>query len=118
MSEKVPGFVLDDVPGEGGTPVFAEPWQARVFALVSRLCMDGRFPWNDFKECLIAEIGQGGEGDTTEYYAHFVAACERLLTQNGTLDKGQLAELKSHLAAHPPHATTSEPGPVAVDAAR
>ncbi len=118
MNEQAPDFVLDSVPGTADSPVFSEPWQARIFALVSRLCMDGRFPWDDFKANLIAEIGQGGEDDPTDYYVHFVGACEKLLTENEMLDREQLASLTAHLAAHPPHPNSSKPGPIAVDPGR
>jgi nitrile hydratase accessory protein len=118
MSQRAPDEVLASVPGGDDGPVFAEPWQARIFAVVSRLCMDARFPWDDFKERLIAEIGRAGVDDTTDYYVHFVGACERLLTENGMLAADELAALKAHLAAHPPHPTTSPPGPVAVDPAK
>ena len=74
MSARAPRNVLESVPSVDDAPVFSEPWQARIFAIVSRLCMDGRFPWDDFKEKLIAEIGQAGADDPTEYYAHFLTA--------------------------------------------
>jgi nitrile hydratase accessory protein len=118
MSGGAPQDVLESVPGAHDAPVFAEPWQARIFAVVSRLCMDGRFPWDDMKRNLITEIGQGGEVDPTEYYVHFLNACERLLTSKGLLGVDELAALRAHLAAHPPHPTTSRPGPVTVDPAR
>jgi nitrile hydratase accessory protein len=118
MSEGAPQEVLADVPAEEGGPVFAEPWQARIFAVVSRLCLDGSVPWDDFKARLIAEIGRGGADDTTDYYVHFVSACERLLTENGVLNVAELSALKAHLAAHPPHPTTSKPGPIAIDPVR
>lgn len=118
MSEGAPQDVLQSVPGAGDAPVFDEPWQARIFAVVSRLCLDGRFPWDDFKEQLIGEIGRDGEAGATDYYIHFLNACERLLTSEGLLDADELAALKAHLAAHPPHPTISRPGPLAVDPAR
>jgi len=118
MNEGAPHEILASVPAADDGPVFAEPWQARIFAVVSRLCQDGRFPWDDFKARLIAEIGRGGADDPTGYYVHFLNACERLLTEQGLVAAEELAALKAHLQAHPPHPTTSRPGPVAVDPAR
>lgn len=114
MTDTAPRL-LGDIPVADGGPVFAEPWQARIFAVVSRLCQDGRFPWDDFKQRLIGEIGAD---DRSDYFVHFLEACERLLADKGLVAVGELAALKAHLAAHPPHPTTSMPGPVAVDPAR
>jgi len=114
MTRRASPHLLGDVPMSGGEPVFAEPWQARIFAVVSRLCQDGRFPWDDFKVRLIDEIGTG---DADDYYVHFLDACERLLADKGLVAADELAALKAHLAAHPPHPTASRPGPVAVDPA-
>ncbi len=115
MTAGAPEDIVRAVPSFEGEPVFQEPWQARIFAVVSRLAMDGRFPWDDFKENLIAEIGGGGPDDTTDYYIHFAKACENLLTSNGMLDAEELEALSAELKAHPPHPNSSPPGPITVD---
>lgn len=107
-------------PGMTGeaTPVFSEPWQARIFALVTRLCEDGRYDWDSFKTLLIDEIGSNGAGDGADYYERWLAACERLITAQGLVTAEDLAGRKAQLAAHPPHPTSAAAGPIAVDPPR
>lgn len=113
-----PEALLAELPRAGDGPVFAEPWQARIFAVVARLCEEGHYPWDDFKALLIDEIAHHGAADGHDYYACWLAACERLVTQRGFVAADELAARKAHLAAHPPHQTHAAPGPVAVDPAR
>lgn len=99
-------------------PAFGEPWQARIFALVTRLCEDGRYDWDSFKVLLIDEIERNGAPDGADYYERWLAACERLVTDLGLLSADDLAVRKGHLAAHPPHPTSAVRGPIAVDPPR
>jgi len=111
----------------GDEPTFAEPWEARAFAVVVGLCQAGYFPWDDFKTLLIAEIAAaedapepgarppgapnpGGQG----YYACWLRACERLVANKGLLTPAALAARRDHLARHPPHPTTSAANPISV----
>jgi nitrile hydratase accessory protein len=103
---------------DGQAPAFGEPWQARIFALVTRLCEDGRYDWDSFKVLLIDEIERHGAPDGSDYYERWLAACERLVTELGLLSADDLAERKGHLAAHPPHPTSAARGPVAIDPPR
>ena len=107
----------DELPG-GTAPVFDEPWQARIFALVSGMCRDGRYDWEDFKALMIDEIGHHGDADGADYYERWLAACERLVTGKGMVTAAELAQRKAQLAAHPPHPTHAAPGPIAVDPPR
>ena len=113
----IPGL---KVPGDKDGPVFDEPWQARVFALVVRLCRDGRYEWDEFRRLLIAEIGAAdaaGDGETG-YYDHWLAASEKLLGARGLLAQDDLAGRKAELAANPPEPTKAVPNPVHVDPGR
>ena len=105
------------IPGDADGAVFAEPWQARAFAIVVALCRDGGVPWDDFRNHLIAEIG-AADDEATGYYEHWLTACERLLAERGVVAPETLAAIKADLAAHPPHPTTAKANPVAVDPAR
>ncbi|MDA1072459.1 MAG: nitrile hydratase accessory protein [Proteobacteria bacterium] len=109
-----------DLPsdGAGGSPSFGEPWQARIFALVARMCEDGRYDWESFKVLLIDEIERHGRTDGSDYYERWLAACERLVTGQGFVSAADLAERKAELAAHPPHPTSAAPGPIAIDPPR
>lgn len=107
-------------PGDADGPVFAEPWQARAFALVVALVGDGRVDWEDFRRRLIAEIGAATAAgdDATGYYEHWLRACERLLAARGIAAADELAAVKADLAAHPPHPTAAAANPVGVDLPR
>jgi len=107
-----------ELPGHEAGPLFAEPWQARIFALVAQMCADGRYAWDDFKELLIEEIGANGGPDGRDYYERWLAACERLIARRGFVAFDELARRKRELADHPPHPTAAPPGPIAVDPAR
>ncbi len=106
-------------PTTDDTPVFAEPWQARAFAVVVKLCQDGHAEWDEFQRRLIAEIGAADAAgdDATGYYEHWLAACERLLVERGLAAPGDLARRKAAAASRPPP-TRAVANPVAIDPAR
>ena len=63
-------------------PVFREPWEARVFALVVNAHRDGKFAWQQFQELLVDEIGRTEEaGEPRSYYLNWAMAAERLFEQ-------------------------------------
>jgi nitrile hydratase accessory protein len=62
-------------PG-GDAPVFAEPWEARIFAIVVALNGQGRFPWVDFHRRLAEEIAEDAD---RPYYLAWLLAAEHLL---------------------------------------
>ena len=85
-----------DLPGlsdDGIEPVFANPWQAQIFALVVGLHQRGCFSWDEWTETLSTEIAavrdkeesnsddsrqeEADSGDS--YYRLWVTALERLL---------------------------------------
>ena len=105
------------IPRDAGGPVFAEPWQARAFAVVVRLCRDGHVEWDAFRLRLMAEIAAADSaGDTTTgYYEHWLAACEALLAARGMAEAGDLAARQVDIAAHRPPPTTAVANPVAID---
>jgi nitrile hydratase accessory protein len=95
--------VPDDVPGllrdPQGSPVFREPWQAQVFAMVVRLHEAGHFTWTEWAQALAEQIqraqaaGDPDLGDT--YYHHWLAAFERLVAAKGLVSAGELADRKA-----------------------
>ena len=107
-------------PNADDTTVFTEPWQARAFALVVKLCQDGHYDWDEFQRRLIAEIGAAdAAGDAaTGYYEHWLAACERLLIERGLAAPGDLAARKAVAAASRPPPTKAVANPIAIDPAR
>jgi nitrile hydratase accessory protein len=91
------------LPGDGATLRFDAPWQARIFAAVVSLAEAGCFQWKEFQQRLIAEVGRG-DGDPDRYYAHWLAAAEKLLAEKGLLTPDRLA---GRIAAlRPPPAAT------------
>jgi nitrile hydratase accessory protein len=78
---------LPSLPVDAGEPVFAEPWQAQAFALAVRLSADGHFTWKEWAATLAEELAaataRGEPDDGSQYYHHWVAALERLVTDRG-----------------------------------
>ena len=70
--------------------VFSAPWEARAFAIALQLSKSGHFTWDEFRDCLIAEVrasdrirARDGTSDHGEYYDHFLQALEKLLDEKG-----------------------------------
>jgi nitrile hydratase accessory protein len=78
---------LADSPVERADPVFAEPWQARAFALTLTLSEQGYFTWKEWTVALACELkaaaDRGGIDDGSHYYDHWLAALEGLVITKG-----------------------------------
>lgn len=101
---------LQSLPRDEDGPVFAEPWQAQAFALAVRLSAQGHFTWNEWAETLATELAEAAErgeaDDGSEYYIHWLAALEKLVTAKGLADNATLYERKEAWAdayRHTPH---------------
>ena len=84
-------------------PVFAEPWQAEVFAMVVALHERGLFSWSQWAAALSTQVKAPG-GDN--YYAAWLAALERLLVSlnvTATTDVDLLTEAWQRAAHATPH---------------
>jgi nitrile hydratase accessory protein len=77
---------------EGGAePVFSEPWEARVFALVLELHQAGHFSWGRWAETLGRELARPApDGAERSYYACWLAALEHLATDAGLVERDGL----------------------------
>lgn len=90
---------------------FAEPWQARAFALALALADRGAFAWNDFRDRLIAEIAvaekveEAGAG----YYDCWLRALEAVLGSKRIAAAGEIDRAAAVIAANPPAATGRSP---------
>ena len=86
------------LPRDADGPVFAEAWQAQVFAMTIELSRQGRFTWNEWAQALAAEIaaaqarGDADLGDT--YYHHWLAALETLVAAKDLLTARDLTARK------------------------
>lgn len=85
--------------GEGGAPVFAEPWEAQAFAMTLALHRRGVFTWGEWAAALGAAIGRaqasGVEDDGSTYYRHWLAALEGLVVEKGVGSGTALAERRA-----------------------
>ena len=60
---------------------FTEPWQAQVFALTVHLHEQGLFTWPEWAKTLSIELHRPDAADDgSDYYHHWAAALERLLS--------------------------------------
>ena len=75
------------IPRDAEGPVFAEPWQAMVFALVVELQGRGVFTAEEWAQALGGEIreavAKGGCRDGSDYYERWCEALEHLLIAKG-----------------------------------
>ena len=101
---------LPRLPRDEGGPVFAEPWQAQVFALAVQLSRQGHFTWKEWAAELAAELkaaaDRGEPDDGSRYYEHWLATLERLVTRQGLTDAAALSRRKGAWAdayRHTPH---------------
>lgn len=96
---------LPAIPADAEGPVFREPWEAQIFALVIRSHQRGAFTWNEWAETLGATIknaqanGDADLGDT--YYQHWVDTLETLLIAKGLTDPDTLHALEHRIAETP-----------------
>ena len=79
-------------------PVFAEPWQARAFAMAVKLYDEGCFTWKEWASALADEIRaaatRGETDDGSRYYHYWLAALERLVREKGLTDAASLTARK------------------------
>jgi nitrile hydratase accessory protein len=97
-------------PGDDEGPVFAEPWQAQVFAMTLQLHEEGRFTWQEWVEVFSSQIAAAAErgdpdlGDT--YYDHWLRALEEIVTKKQLMSDEERAERQeawAQAAASTPH---------------
>jgi len=81
---------LPEIPRDEGGPVFAEPWQAQVFAVTCMLHEKGVFTDHEWAETLGAVIKE--MPDDEEYYQCWLTALERISLAKGLIDGGALSE--------------------------
>ena len=99
------------LPRDEGGPVFAEPWQAQAFAITLRLSALGYFSWTEWAAALATELAEAAareeaDEDGAEYYDHWLAALEKLVTSKGLTDVAALFERREAWAdayRHTPH---------------
>ena len=93
-----------------GGRVFADPWQARAFALTVELSEQGYFTWKEWTEVLGSELGAVVELDDRDYglryYECWLEALEQLVITQGLADRVALRNKAAAWAdayEHTPH---------------
>ncbi|ADZ69247.1 nitrile hydratase accessory protein [Polymorphum gilvum] len=98
LSSDAVSVITDTMPGlprDGDTPVFREPWEARVFSMTVKAHEAGLFSWSEWTRALGAEIARAGTTDGGEdYYRHWLAAFERLVSEKGVASSEALEETR------------------------
>ena len=71
-------------------PVFAQPWQAQVFAMVVALNEAGRLDGADWTAALAARRAGSSASDGADYYDSWLAALEDVVTAAGFTSTAEL----------------------------
>jgi len=80
-------------PRKNGELVFQAPWEGRIFGMAVALHEGEILDWDEFRACLIAEIGAAtARGEVEVYYERWLAAFEGWLVQRGLIGVDELAE--------------------------
>ena len=92
-------------PMANGELVFDSPWEGRVFGIATRLSESGVFSWDEFRDCLLDEIGHwerahAGEKDY-RYYDRFLAARMAVLRSKGLPMDSAVEALAGELVTRP-----------------
>jgi cobaltochelatase CobN len=78
-------------PRRNGELVFESPWEGRVFGMAVALHEQQAYDWDEFRDTLIATIGDCEErGDQSAYYERWLASFEALLAERGVLSREEL----------------------------
>ena len=117
---------LKELTGSRALPdevVFAEPWEARAFAIAVTLFEGGRFSWNEFRERLVEEIARADSAAALRnspveggaYYECWLRALEKLLGAKGILSATEIEQRAEAIAASPPTPTKAlSRGPIKI----
>jgi nitrile hydratase accessory protein len=101
---------VPSIPRDVEGPVFREPWEAEAFAMTLALHERGVFTWPEWAAALSLEIKRAqaaGDPDTGgTYYAHWLAALEKLVADKGVATQSTLARYRNawdHACDRTPH---------------
>lgn len=101
------------LPRDAQGPVFAEPWQAQVFAVVVKLTEAGELTWQEWAERLgrvLREAEERGAFDTGErYYEHWLTAVERLVVDKDLARREELIREGEAIREHDRHRRGHDP---------
>ncbi len=95
--------ILPGMPVDADGPVFAEPWQARAFAMTVSLHQRGLFSWGEWAAALAAVIAADPDAP---YYDQWLTALEGLVASKQLASPALLAatgQAWERAAARTPH---------------
>jgi nitrile hydratase accessory protein len=95
------------LPEDYSNVKFAEPWEARAFAIVVKLADSGYFTWAQWVECFSKEVAAATADEAAgrvskTYYEQWLSAAENLMVAKGATSRAELAQEKAALACPPP----------------
>ena len=100
LSQTLPIGVDEDI-------TFAEPWEARAFAIIVKLAQSGYFTWSEWVECFATEVAaatamETAGGAAKTYYQQWLNAAETLMIAKGVTSRDQLAARKFAMSSAGP----------------
>ncbi len=100
LSQALPIGVDEDI-------TFAEPWEARAFAIIVKLAQSGYFTWSEWVECFATEVAaatamEAAGGAAKTYYQQWLNAAETLMIAKGVTSRDQLAARKFAMSSAGP----------------
>lgn len=99
------GDALPLPPAGSDEQVFAEPWQAQVFAMTVVLHENGLFTWPEWAQALSRRVADGAP-DGSDYYLRWADALEDVLAARGVADRAEVdatTQAWHDAAARTPH---------------
>jgi len=92
------------IPRKNGELVFETPWESRAFGIAVALSERGVYDWEEFRQGLIAEIGESERknfpsGGTWNYYELWTTSLEKLLLEKGIVKKEEMAQRVAQVEA-------------------
>ncbi len=83
---------------------FAEPWEAKAFAIIVKMSESGYFTWNEWVECFSKEVAAAtavelGGGKAKTYYEQWLSAAEKIMVEKGITSEAQLNAKKFAIGA-------------------
>ena len=103
MSQQASGFFAQAQAfaaslGSGPGVAFAEPWQARAFAIAVIASQQGCFTWSEWTDALGRELQRSSERDPkaaeADYFDCWLSALRSLLLAKGSVGQAELHERK------------------------
>jgi nitrile hydratase accessory protein len=83
---------------------FAEPWEAKAFAIIVQLSAAGHFTWAEWVDCFARELAAASAAAAAgskapSYYEQWLAAAEKILILKGLTSREQLLAKRFSIVA-------------------